>query len=112
MPDLPPKKWGKVDKAALQDLIDDGTVDVNDLSSRTIDAIHDEYFRHREKKNFRRNFRNFIAANALETESSGARRRQQGDLSRCLYIFYNIILTPTPSTLSRPRRRIPRRRSR
>ena len=42
MPDLPPKKWGKVDKAALHDLIDDGTVDVNDLSARTIDAIREE----------------------------------------------------------------------
>ena len=50
MPDLPPKKWGKVDKAALQDLIDDGTVDVNDLSARKIDTIRDEYFCHRKKK--------------------------------------------------------------
>ena len=87
MPDLPPKKWGKVDKAALQDLIDDGTVDVSDLSVRTIDAIRDEYFRHREKKNFRRNFRDFIAANALELEYSSARRRQRGESSRCLLIF-------------------------
>ena len=44
MPELPPKNWGKVDKAALRDLIDDGTVDVNDLSAQTIDAIRDEYF--------------------------------------------------------------------
>ncbi len=99
MPDLPPKKWG-----ALQDLIDDGAVDVNDLSTRMIDAIHDEYFCHREKKNFRRNFRDFVAANALKTEYSGAKRRQRGELSRYLSIFYYIILTPTPSTLSRPQR--------
>ena len=87
MPDLPPKKWGKVDKAALQDLIDDGTVDVNDLSARTIDAIRNEYFRHLEKKNFRRNFRDFVAANALETEDSGARRWQRGESSCCFYFF-------------------------
>jgi|LakMenE18May11ns_1017448.scaffolds.fasta_scaffold7435192_1 hypothetical protein len=78
MPETLPKKWGKVDRAALQDLINDGTVDVNDLSSRTIDAIHAEYFCHRKKENFRRNFRDFVAANALETEYSGARRRPRG----------------------------------
>jgi hypothetical protein len=38
MPETLPKKWGKVDRAALQDLINDGTVDINDLSSRSIDV--------------------------------------------------------------------------
>ncbi len=83
MPDkMQPKKWGKADRAALADLVNDGDVDINDLSAKTIDAIRDALFRHRDKKNFRRNFRDFAAANALESEYSGARRRPRGKSSR------------------------------
>jgi hypothetical protein len=45
-----PKKWGKVDRAALQDLINDGTVDINDLSSRSIDVRRRERPRDRVQR--------------------------------------------------------------
>ena len=84
MPDLAdtkPKKWGKVDKAALHNLINDRLVDINDPSTKSIDAIHAQYFHHREQRNFFRNFLNFAAGNALESEYSGT-RRQKGESSR------------------------------
>jgi hypothetical protein len=50
MPETLPKKWGKVDRAALQDLINDGTVDINDLSSRSIDVRRRERPRDRVQR--------------------------------------------------------------
>ncbi len=76
-----PKKWGKVNKAALPNLVNNGDVDINDLSTKSINAVQAKYFRHREKKNFRCNFRDFAAAFAHETKYSGA-RIEQGKSSR------------------------------
>ena len=81
---MPTKKWGKADKAALSRLIDDRDVDIFDTSTANIDSVGAAHFPHREKRNFRRNFRDFVAVNALELEYSGARRRQRGESSRCL----------------------------
>ena len=56
-PDVKP--WGIVNKKKLQQLINDGKVDI----SRTedidyIDSVRFKYYREHDKANFRRNFRN------------------------------------------------------
>ncbi len=48
------KKWGKVDKAALLSLIEDGSVSVDDNRTEYIDWVGAEYFGHRAQRNFRR----------------------------------------------------------
>ena len=63
---MPTKKWGKADKAALSRLIDDGDVDIYDTSTANIDRVGAAHFPHREKKNFRRNFRDFAASFTVE----------------------------------------------
>jgi hypothetical protein len=70
-----PKYWGKVDKAALSKLILEGLVDITDTSLPNIDAIQEEYFPHRKRKNFHRNFRDFAAAWDLEETLKGARSK-------------------------------------
>ena len=110
-----PKYWGKVDRAALHDLIKDGSVDITKLNSKYIDTVQAQYFGHRDKKNFRRNFRDFAAANALESEYSGARRRQGEFLYYYQLINYLILLTPSPPLIfyrQRGQRRRRRRRRR
>ena len=78
LPDSKPKKWGKADKKNIRELISVGSIDINNLLTKAIDAVHYDYFSHRDKKNFRRNFCDFAAKNALESEYSGA-RRQKGE---------------------------------
>jgi hypothetical protein len=80
MPNHPPgevtvKKWGKVDRIALTDLIKEGEVDITNLTSAYIDKVNSDFFPHRDKRNFRRNYRDFVAAWDLEAEYSGARRQ-------------------------------------
>ena len=69
------KSWGKVDKAALSKLILEGLVDITVTSLPNIDAIQEEYFPHRKRKNFHRNFRDFAAAWDLEETLKGARSK-------------------------------------
>jgi hypothetical protein len=78
---MPTKKWGKADKAALSRLIDDGDVDIFDTSTANIDRVGAAHFPHREKRNFRRNFRDFAASFAVESAYSDARRRGIGESS-------------------------------
>jgi len=82
------KQWGKVDKAALYQLIVDGDVDIEDLSSENIDAVNARYFPHRQKRNFRRNFKDFASAFDLDQALSGARRQaaKKGKLRVCLSV--------------------------
>ncbi len=72
---MPPKtvnkNWGKVDKAALATLVNDGDDDIEDTSTSYIKWVRAEYFHHRDRCNFRRNYRNFASALALEAEYSG-----------------------------------------
>ncbi len=49
---LPTKKWGKVNKAALAKLVHDRDVDINNLSYDNINAVGKEHFCHCNKKNF------------------------------------------------------------
>ena len=67
------KHWGKVDRAALHELVRKGFVDIEDLSYENIDAVQAEYFPHRTVRNFRRNFKDFSSAFDLEEGLIGAR---------------------------------------
>ena len=69
------KQWGKLDKAALHQLIVDGDVDIEDLSFKNIDAVQARYFPHRQQRNFRRNFKDFASAFDLKLALAGARRQ-------------------------------------
>ena len=51
------KKWGQSDKDHLYDLIQTGQVDIGDLSLDYIEAVHQEHFHHRVKRNFCRPLR-------------------------------------------------------
>jgi hypothetical protein len=48
-------------------------IDITDTTYQNIEQVRDLHFRHRDKKNFRKNFRNYSAAWDLEIEYSGAR---------------------------------------
>jgi hypothetical protein len=83
------KQWGKVDKAALHELIVDGDVDIEDLSFENIDAVHARYFPHPQQRNFGRNFKDFASAFDLKQARSGAMRQaagQEGKLRVCLFV--------------------------
>jgi hypothetical protein len=69
------KSWGKVDKAALAKLITDGDVDITDTNLANIDTIREEFFPHRDRRNFHRNFRDFAAAWDLENSLTGIRSK-------------------------------------
>ncbi len=61
------KQWRKVDKDALyHQLIVEGKVDIKDLSSKSIDAVHSCYFPHWTNCNFWHNFKDFAATFDLE----------------------------------------------
>ena len=98
MPDLAytkPKKWGKVNKATLHNLINDMLVDINNLSTKSIDAIHAKNFRHREQRSFRRNFRIFPQGTPLRVSTAA----QGGSkVSHCIdgQFFYTCYLTASP----------------
>ncbi len=97
------KPWGKVDKAALAELVINGDINIKDVSNPYIDSVRVEYFMHRVKKNFRRNYREFSAAWDLEAAYSGARRCNGGDCA-CVCSFYYVHLHPSnpPHPLSPP----------
>ena len=104
-PTISTKHWGKVDRAALHDLVLDGSVDITNHTYANIDAVQAEYFPHRTVRNFRRNFKDFSGAFDLEEGLAGARR---GMMRVCGFFYYFIYVLLT----SRPRRRRRRRRHR
>jgi hypothetical protein len=73
--DTPPiKPWGKADKKYLQELIDDGKVDIRrTTNNRYIDRIHLKFFCKHDEKNFRCNFQNYAQSRELEDHLSGYR---------------------------------------
>ena len=101
MPNPPPpgkvkiKKWGKVNRRALTNLIEEGEVDITNLTAAYIDTVRSDFFSHRDKSNFRRNFRDFAAAWDLEAEYSGARRQESAGKSRVCPIFYSLFIYST-----------------
>jgi outer membrane cobalamin receptor len=75
---MPPKatrteKWGQANRDLLEDLTNRQLIDITDTTYQNIEQVRDLHFRHRDKKNFRKNFRNYSAAWDLEIEYSGAR---------------------------------------
>ena len=87
----PTKKWGAVDRATLRTLINKGIVEIDNLSVAYIDGIWDEHFSHRDPRNFRCNFRDFVAAFLLELEFEGARRQEQEGKTFTFDCFVNIL---------------------
>ena len=68
------KNWGQADRDLLADLTNRQLIDITDTTYQNIEQVRYLRFRHRDKKNFRKNFRNYSAAWDLEIEYSGARR--------------------------------------
>ena len=80
-----PKQWGQAGREKIFNLARSGLIDIEDTSPANIDSIREVYFKHRDIKNFRRNFRETVASYDLETEYSGARRREAGELRVCYF---------------------------
>ena len=70
------KNWGQADRDLLVDLTNRQLIDITDTTYQNIEQVRDLHFWHRDKKNFRKNFRNYLAAWDLEIEYSGARRNE------------------------------------
>ena len=113
MPDDPnapkTKQWGDSDKKNLRGLIERGDVDINDITFKNIEAVRRAHFPHRDRKNFRNNFRTYAAAWAVEQEKAGSRElwgEPPGGKSARLYLFYLNMLAditpPLPSPLAKP----------
>ncbi len=81
------KKWGQADRDLLANLTNRQLIDITDTSLQNIEQVRELHFRHRDKKNFRRNFRDYSAAWDLEIEYSGARRNGGKMLRLILLIF-------------------------
>ena len=73
------KKWGEPDRDHLYELIQTRQVDIGDLSLENIEAVRQEHFRHRDIRNFRRNFKDFFAVFDLEAEYRGTRCSRGGE---------------------------------
>jgi hypothetical protein len=80
------KKWGQADRDLLVDLTNRQLIDITDTSLQNIEQVRDLHFWHRDKKNFRTNFRNYSAAWDLEIEYSGA-RRNGGKMRRLIFLI-------------------------
>jgi hypothetical protein len=74
------KNWGKVDKTALAKLINDGDININNLSTKNVDSVGTEYFPHWK-----------LAAWDLETENHGARQNKDTDGKHCICFVTNFI---------------------
>jgi hypothetical protein len=75
---MPPKKakstknWGQADRDLLANLTNRQLIDITDTTHQNIEQVRDLHFRHHDKRNFRRNFRDYSVACYLEFEYSGA----------------------------------------
>jgi hypothetical protein len=73
------KKWGKQKKQLLAKLIKKEKFDLsreNDMEY--IDQVRLKYYRKRDNRNFRRNFRNYIQEQEIEDTVSSTCRKEQG----------------------------------
>ena len=91
MPEKATKNWGQADKDLLKDLINKQLINITDTSLDYIEQVRAAHFWHRDKRNFGRNFCNYLAAWDLEVEYSGARRRESRDRLRRLFSAFFII---------------------
>ena len=106
MPPKATKKWGQADRDLLAKLIHRQQINITDTSLNNIEQVRIAHFRHPDPKNFRRNFRDYLAAFDLEVEYSGARRCESGGKLRRLFsvFFYNLIVRHLMLHLLRRRR--------
>ena len=91
MPPKATKKWGQADRDLLAKLIHRQLVDITDTSLDNIERVRIAHFRHRDPKNFCRNYRDYLAAFDLEVEYSGARRCVSGGKLRRVFSAFFII---------------------
>jgi hypothetical protein len=87
MPKKATKSWGQADKDCLADLINGHQIDITDTTLPNIEQVRLAHFRHRDTKNFCRNFHDYLAAWDLEVEYSGA-RHNGGKLRRMILFIY------------------------
>jgi hypothetical protein len=75
------KPWGQKQRDDLQDLIDSGKVDITRTRDTDyIDRVRHQYFRERDRENFRRNFRTYARSCEIGEHFDGWRRRlAEGD---------------------------------
>ena len=88
------KYWGKVDKAALASLVEDGDINISDTSLEYTASIHSDYFSHHDLRNFRRNSRFFLAAFDPEAEYAGARQRNGGNCTSLFVVIFMRVRVP------------------
>jgi hypothetical protein len=62
------KQWEKADKKYLFDLVRIGDIDITNTLYKIIEDVQKTFFDHRDVKNFRRNFCNFVASLGLKTK--------------------------------------------
>jgi hypothetical protein len=83
------KKWEQADRDLLANLTNRQLIDITDTTYQNIEQVGDLHFRHHDKKNFRKNFRNYSAAWDLEIESSGARRNEgEGKMRHLILLIF------------------------
>ncbi len=89
MPTKATKNWGQADKDRLSDLINAHQINITDTTLPNIEQVRLAHFWHRDSINFRRNFRDYLAARDLEVEYSGVRHNKggEGKLRRMILII-------------------------
>jgi hypothetical protein len=90
MPPRATKNWGQADKDLLANLINTQQIDITDTTLENIEQVRNLHFWHCESKNFRMNFRYYLAAWDLEIEYSGAQRSEGGGKMQCLLLLIDL----------------------
>jgi hypothetical protein len=81
------KPWGQEDKDQLQQLINQGKVDITKTTNTDyIDSVWHKYFWARNNRNFCRNFRSYAQAHEHEDCLSGYYRERGGGIE--LYLLF------------------------
>ena len=82
------KNWGQADKDLLANLTNRQLINITNTTYQNIKQVRDLHFRHSDKKNFCKKFRNYLAAWDLKIEYGGARRN--GGKMRCLILLIRL----------------------
>jgi len=92
---MPSNKYcGKVDKAALASLVEDGNINISNTSLKYTASVHSDYFSHHDLRNFRQNYRVFSAAFDLEADYARARRRNRGNCTSLFVVLFMRVRVP------------------
>jgi hypothetical protein len=83
------KNWGQADRDLLVNLTNRQLIYITVTTHQNIEQVRDLHFRHRDKRNFRRNFGDYSAAWDLEIEYSGAQRYEgEGKMRRLILSIF------------------------